>query len=116
MKKLILIVFALLGTMIVAEAQRKPITESNYELPARFTPDKMRSMVFSTNVDPHFLKNSQKFWYVWQTSAGRNWWLVDPMKATKTKLFDPVKLAAQLTPVVGDPFDALHLPIANIRF
>lgn len=116
MKKLILIVFALLGTMIVAEAQRKPITESNYELPARFTPDKMRSMVFSTNVDPHFLKNSQKFWYVWQTSAGRNWWLVDPMKATKTKLFDPVKLAAQLTPMVGDPFDALHLPIANIRF
>lgn len=116
MKKLLIISLLFFGVVATTNAEQKPITKSNYELPSRFTPAKMRSMVFSTNVDPHFLKKSQSFWYMWETPSGKNWYLVDPTKATKTKLFDPVKLAAQLTPIVGDPFDALHLPITNIRF
>ncbi|MEG0602710.1 MAG: DPP IV N-terminal domain-containing protein, partial [Mucinivorans sp.] len=117
MKKFLLLAFAItLCATGTTNAQRKPITESNYELPARFTPDKMRSMVFSTTIDPHFLKHGQQFWYVWDSPSGKNWWIVDPVKATKTKLFETSQLAAQLTSVVGDPFDALHLPIFNIRF
>lgn len=116
MKKILLVSLLILAGVARSMGEQKPVEKSNYELPARFTPEKMRSMVFSTIVDPHFLKNSQSFWYEWDTPSGKNWYLVDPTKATKTRLFDPVKLAAQLTPIVGDPFDALHLPIYNLRF
>lgn len=116
MKKLLLLSIVMLGILTPTQAQQKPITESNYELPARFTPEKMRSMVFSTMVDPHFLKSDQRFWYMWETPSGKNWYIVDPVKATKNKLFDPTDMAAQLTEIVGDPYDALHLPISNIRF
>lgn len=116
MKKTLLLSLLLIGTISVSFSQQKPITKSNYELPARYTPSKMATMVFSTSVDPHFLKNSQKFWYSYQTSAGRNWYIVDPEKKSKSLLFNPVKVAAEVTKVVGDPFDAQHLPIYNLRF
>lgn len=116
MKKLILTLSVVLLATNALFAQQKPITKSNYELPARYTPDKMRSMVFSTTVDPHFLKNGQQFWYVYQTPQGKNWWIVDPTKGSKKLLFDPISVAAQATAIVGDPFDALHLPISNLRF
>lgn len=118
MKKLaiMLIVPLLMGVATVVTAQQKPITESNYELPARYTPEKMKAMVFSTVVDPHFLKNSKQFWYVYETPSGKNWYIVDPAKATKRLLFDPVKVAAAATEIVRDPFDAQHLPIRNLRF
>lgn len=116
MKQLILTAFVLLMSMSLSTAQQKPITESNYEIPARYTPSKMAAMVFSTTVDPHYLKKSQNFWYVYETPSGKNWYIVDPVKATKKLLFDPVKVAAAATEIVRDPFDAQHLPIRNIRF
>lgn len=115
MKKTFLLALLTFGAL-VANAQQKPITQSNYELPARHTPQRLKNMVFSTSVDPHFLKNSQQFWYAYQTSEGRNWYVVDPAKASKKLLFDPVKMAASITEIVLDPYDAKHLPIRNIRF
>lgn len=116
MKRLFLITLLALVAISGATAQQKPIHKSNYELPARYTPAKMGAMVFSTNVDPHFLKTSQNFWYVYETPSGKNWYIVDPVKATKKLLFDPIKVAAAATEIVRDPFDAQHLPIRNIRF
>lgn len=116
MRKLTLIALIIVGAVQFSVAQQKPITESNYELPARYTPDKMKTMVFSTLVDPHYLKKSPQFWYMYETPSGKNWYIVDPVKATKKLLLDPVKVAAQVTEIVRDPFDAEHLPIENIRF
>ena len=114
MKRLLLFVCA--AAALSASAQRTPVTTANYDLAARFSPERMRAMVFSTSVDPHFLKKSDRFWYEYATPAGKNWYIVDPIKGTKQKLFDPATVAAAITPVVGDPFDALHLPIRNLRF
>lgn len=117
MKKLIL-TFALLIAVVAVAAQQKmtPVTKANYELPNRFSPDRTATMLFSTMVDPHFLKNSQQFWYSYQTPAGRNWYLVNPAKGAKKLLFDPAKMAAAITEIVKDPYDAQHLPITNISF
>ena len=47
--------------------------------------------------------------------AGRaqKWWVVDPVKKTKTPLFDNAKMAAQLTRILRTPYDAQHLPITH---
>jgi dipeptidyl-peptidase 4 len=91
-------------------------TKANYQLASRFSPKKLDKMVFSTSVDPHWLKKTDRFWYVFETPQGKNWYIVDPSKAQKRVMFDKAKLAAELTKIVKDPFDAQHLPIDSMRF
>ena len=97
-------------------AQNAPITKANYDLAARFSPDNLKRMVFSTAVDAHWLKQSERFWYVYETSSGKTWYLVDPVKRLKKPLFDPAKMAADMSRLSKDPFDAQHLDIENLRF
>lgn len=97
-------------------AQQIAVTKANYQLASRFAPKKIDKMVFSTNVDVHWLKNSSRFWYSYETPNGKNWYIVDPAKADKHLLFDDDKLAAQLTAIVKDPVDAQHLNIDSLRF
>ena len=40
---------------------------------------------------------------------------MDPVTGSKKDLFDNVKLAAQLTEIVKDPFDAQNIPITNLK-
>lgn len=91
-------------------------TKANYALAARFSPKKLQKMVFSTSVDAHWLKNADRFWYMFETSSGKKWYLVDPAARSKKLLFDNAKVAAAVTLIVKDPFDAQHLPIENLKF
>jgi dipeptidyl-peptidase-4 len=97
-------------------AQNAPITKANYKLAERFSPDKLKKMVFTTSVDPHWLKLSDRFWYTYETPEGKTFNMVDPAKKTKTPIFDNVRMAAMLTLETKDPYDAKHLPISKIKF
>lgn len=125
MKKLYFLIalISLLGTQIFAQTKTISLTETtaqaekaNYQAAARFSPNKLRKIIYSTAVDPHWLKLSNRFWYVYETPNGKQWYIVDPVLKTKNVLFDPEKLAAEITLVVRDPFDAQHLPIENLKF
>jgi len=116
MKVLQLLTLLFLGFSLSLTAQNEPITKANYRMAARFSPSKLDKMVFSTRVDPHWLKESDRFWYMYETSEGRNYYIVDPERRTKEMLFDPVQLAAELSRLTGDPFDAQHLPIRDLKF
>ena len=113
MRKLILLM-GLFVACLTGTAQTP--TKANYQLASRFSPRKLDRMVFSTNVDPHWLKQSDRFWYSYETPNGRNWYIVDPARGEKKLLFDNAKLAAQLSAIVKDPMDAQHLKIDSMRF
>ena len=72
--------------------------------------------MFSTNVDAHWLKRGSKFWYSYETTDGKRWYIVDPVKGEKRLMFDNAKLAAELTKIIKDASDAQHLLIDSIRF
>lgn len=122
------IYFLFLLTLIIgseANSQTKTVTftesitaapKANYQLASRFSPAKLKKMVYSTAVDPHWLKLSNKFWYEYETPNGKEWYLVDPVARSKKKIFDNAKLAAGITTIVRDPFDAQHLPLENLKF
>lgn len=114
MRKLLLTI-GIAAFLLPAAAQQK-IEKANYEMAARFSPSRLNKMVFSTSVDPHWLKNSDRFWYTYETSNGKNWYIVDPAKAQKRLLFDNAKMASELTRRVLDPMDAQHLNIDSLRF
>jgi dipeptidyl-peptidase-4 len=99
-----------------AVAGDRQLPKANYDLASQWTGTKVGKYVFSTSVTPHWLEFSDRFWYDYETPAGRKWWLVDPVKKTKAPLFDTAKMAAQLTRILRTPYDAQHLPITTIRF
>lgn len=113
MRKLLLLLTVLLS--LAAQSQTSG-TKANYQAAARYSPNKLSKMVFSTVVDPHWLKKSNRFWYTYETSEGKKWYIVDPVKAEKKLMFDNAKLAAELTKIVKDPMDAQHLIIDSLRF
>lgn len=119
MNKLYLTIFVL-AFAFQAKAQTPATTpapvKANYLLASKYSPKKLQKMVFSTNVDPHWLKLSNRFWYMYETTDIKNWYIVDPAQRSKKLMFDNEKLAALITLDVKDPFDAQHLPIENLKF
>lgn len=103
-----------------AQETRAPVDarvhKANYDLASRWTTAKVTKLVFDTSVTPHWLESGDRFWYSYETSQGKKWWIVDPAKKSKTPLFDNAKMAALLTSSTRIPYDAQHLPIATIKF
>jgi dipeptidyl aminopeptidase/acylaminoacyl peptidase len=114
MRSIPVLIFVLIT--LAGFAQPQPVTRANYALAAKFSPKKLEKMLFSTLVDPHWLKNTNRFWYMYETPSGKRWYIVDPVKGTKSPMFDNDRLAAQLTRVIKDPFDAQHMGIENLKF
>jgi dipeptidyl aminopeptidase/acylaminoacyl peptidase len=112
-------VYAALFALVPAFAADAPTParpKANYELAAQWTPTKAGKLVFDTTVTPHWLEQGDRFWYSFENSKGRRFYIVDPAKKTKAFVFDPVKLASQLTVATGMPYDSQHLPITTIKF
>ncbi len=103
------------GADAVPAPSVKPV-KANYELAARWTPAKVNKMVFDVAVTPHWMDSGDRFWYSFENSAGRKFYIVDPAKKSKSLVYDPAKLAAALTTSTGLPYDSQHLPITAIRF
>lgn len=108
-------VTALLISVNSSAQDSKYVTKANYALAERFSAKKVGQMVFSTRVTPNWFEKSDKFWYEWQTSDGTQYYVVDPVSGQKTAVFDMDKLAMQLSEIVRDPYDAKHIPIANLK-
>jgi hypothetical protein len=66
------------------EGQDQKITKANYDLAARFAPEKVAKMVFDTSVEPRWLEKSDRFWYSYKTSVGRTFYLVEEKTVLST--------------------------------
>jgi dipeptidyl-peptidase 4 len=91
-------------------------TRANYELAARWTAQKTGKLVFDTSVTPHWMDTGDRFWYAYENNSGRRFYIVDPLKKTKSLVFDPPKLAALLTTATGLPHEGQHLEFRTIKF
>ncbi len=89
--------------------------EPNYALEERFLPDQVSKLVFDLAVTPHWFSESDRFWYGYQTTEGTRYFIVDPVKRTKTPLWDNAKVAAALSTLTNFPYDAQHLPIKRLK-
>ncbi|HEV2617102.1 MAG TPA: DPP IV N-terminal domain-containing protein [Candidatus Acidoferrales bacterium] len=125
--------FGLLGVRALAQDQRGPaeqrtdarfamrnapegrMARPNYELAARFVSSNVGTLVFDTEVRPHWFELSDRFWYSYETPEGTRYWVVDPARRTRAPLFDNAKVAAQLSMLTNYPYDAQHLPIKALR-
>jgi dipeptidyl aminopeptidase/acylaminoacyl peptidase len=121
---LMLIVSCVLVTSLVAQnppaqmggmQMQPPPVAPNWELAARWTPAKVGKLVFDAGITPHWFELSDRFWYTFETTDGVRYWLMDPVKKSKTPLFDNAKVAMQLSLLTGLPYDTQHLAIRNVK-
>jgi dipeptidyl-peptidase 4 len=112
MYRFLLSISLLVSISVFAQTTEK----ANYALAAKFSPKRLEKMIFSTSVDPHWMKNSDQFWYMYETSSGKKWYIVDAAKGTKREMFDTDKMAADITRIVKDPFDGQNLTIDSLEF
>lgn len=106
----------LVYTSTAQEKKEKHKLKANYRLASQFSPSKLRTMIFSTDVRPNWINHSDKFWYEYTTSEGKRYYLVDPAKRKKEELFDHADLAAQITRIVKNPADKQNLGLFNLKF
>ena len=92
------------------------VTKANYELASRWIASKTGKVIFDLTVNPRWLEDGDRFWYVFENTKGRRFILVDPAKRSKSLVFDPVKMASSLTTATGMPYDSQHLPMRTLKF
>lgn len=116
MKRLLSLILFCCTFSLLSFAQLEPVTKADYRAAARYSPTQIQKMVHSTSVSPHWLKESNRFWYTYETTDGIAYYIVDLDRKQKKLLFDNVKMAADMSRLTGDPFDAQHLYISKLRF
>src|SRR5437764_314131 len=91
---------------LVAQAQQPTrVAGANFKQANKYADAFLKQFTYSMSVEPNFIGKSDAFWYVFQTSTGRQWYKVSPNPAKKEPLFDRVKLAGQLSEEVRKPLD-----------
>ena len=112
--KRLLIATLVLATCMAASAQPaapQKVVKANYAQAEKFTAKKVNQMVYSTRIRPNWFRDSDKFWYSWQTADGTRYYIVDPATGAKTEVFDMAKLAREVSEITRDPYDAQHLSL-----
>jgi dipeptidyl-peptidase 4 len=101
----------LAGGSVWADSQ--PVHGANYPLVTKFSNSNLRQFVYDSTVTPNWIGKTDSFWYSFRTSAGTNYYRVNPKTCVREPLFDQSKLAAQLSEMVQKPLEALDLPITR---
>ncbi|WP_347922874.1 DPP IV N-terminal domain-containing protein [Pontimicrobium sp. SW4] len=116
MRKFTFLLICILSTTFIFAQDESQTPVPNYRLAAKYSPNNLGKLVHSTTVRPNWLKTGNRFWYQYKTTEGSNYYIVDPDKRTRTKLFDNAKMAKWLTEITKDPYDAQHLPRFDFEF
>ncbi|WP_026848629.1 S9 family peptidase [Gemmatimonas phototrophica] len=101
-----------------AQPDEQRPAKANWSLANRFSAASLRSITYTFGVQPRFLGKSDTMYYNWRDRNGSRFvmYVPSPSGGSKRLLFDPSKLAEQLTLLSKKPYDATNLPFQTITF
>ena len=106
------ILFVLLAFLALpAVSQHK----ANFKAAEKFKSTNIRKMLKSTRVNPRWFKDSDKFWYTYTTTQGKNFYVVDPAKKSKSLMFENKDFAAQLSELTRKPWNHRDLDLKALK-
>ena len=74
-----------------------------------------QSHVLYADVEPHWIENTDSFWYIRNTERGREYALVDARGARRTDLFNHEQLAERLSAMSGKKVEPYRIYINKMR-
>lgn len=75
-----------------------------------------KTVAFNTTLYPHWIGDSDSFWYTRETRTGQTYRLVNAKEGTNTAAFDHEALTLALTQAAGESLSADNLLLADIDF
>ena len=88
---------------------------ARYERAAKFEQGAFgNSIAFNTTLYPHWIGDSDCFWYIRKSREGQSYRLVDAGAGTNTAAFDHDKLAQALEKACGETLAADNLPLTDL--
>jgi dipeptidyl-peptidase-4 len=109
-------VFLCVLLILIPLAAQQQLTREDYARAERYLIWNINKLVFKTQVIPHFIGKSDRFWYKNNTRDGKEFVVVDPALNTRQPAFDQVKLAAALSAASGKAYEAKDLPFDMFEF
>ncbi len=111
MKKLVSLFLLLLIGLAGVQAQKK----ANFKAAEKFSSANLNKMLKSTRVNPNWFHESDKFWYSYTTTSGKNFYVVDPARKSKNLLFDNKEFAAKLGELTRGPVNFRDLELKDLE-
>lgn len=109
--------FALVAARAIAQdAASKHVNRANWKLEQRFTNEYIAQYFYTQSVVPHWINDTDTFWYSWKDSSGTRFNIVEPRRRSKKLLFEPADMASKLTELVHKPYDTTNIPITTVTF
>jgi dipeptidyl-peptidase-4 len=91
-------------------------TRGDYERAEKFHPSNITRLVFKLEVNPNWIGESPKFWYMNRIRSGKEFILVDSEMGSRGPAFDHARLAAALSAAKGESYKGEDLPFDSIEF
>jgi dipeptidyl-peptidase 4 len=91
-------------------------TLEDYQRAERFLPGNVRHLVYTADVNPHWIEKSNRFWYLKAGLQGTEFILVDAEQNTSGPAFDHERLAEALSRAAKQDYEASALPFSEIEF
>ncbi len=106
----------LVAGLLALAVQSAAAQSADYARAERLLPWNASLLVAGDSVQPEWLLDGNRFWYYDKTAHGAEYVLVDPVRNTRSLLFDNARLAAALTVAADTSYDATHLPFRSFEF
>jgi len=110
MKKTFVITIILLTTTVIYSQK------ANFKAAEKFRSSNINQKIGDTRVRTNWIHETNKFWYSYKKSDGKNYYYVDADTKTKKAMFDSRYMAAEIHKLIHRPFNQLDLPIEDIEF
>jgi len=92
------------------------ITAEDYSRAEQWLPHKVAPLVKNVFVTPHWIGDTDTFWYSRETADGHEFLVVDAATGAKRPVFDHVVMATSLTLLGVEDADAADLPFEAIEY
>lgn len=110
MKRLVLII------VIVSAFAGLNGQKADFKTAEKFRAENMASRIGDLTVKANWINETNRFWYSFKTSSGKNFYYVNADTRSKQLLFDSRYMAAEIHKLVHRPYNELDLPVKDIEF
>lgn len=105
------ILILILSIAVVSYSQK-----ADFKTAEKFRSSNLRIKTGDTRVSPNWIHESNKFWYSYKKSDGKNYYYVDADTKSKKLMFDSRYMAAEIHKLIHRPYNQLDLPLEDIEF
>jgi len=110
MKKTLIIVVALLFSALSYPQK------ANFKAAEKFRSSNLNQKVGDLSVRANWIHETNKFWYSYKKSDGKNYYYVDADARSRKLLFDSRYMASEIHKLIHRPYNQLDMPIRDIEF